>query len=216
MNPKTKVKICGIKQPEDAALAVDLGAAFLGFIFHPKSPRALDWTAYRALRKDLPAVRRVYVQVSPEPEELRRAEQEGFDFFQLHFPSDESPELIEQWATIVSPARLWLAPRIAPTEDFPASILPWAETFLVDTFRKETFGGTGETGDWGRFRQWAAAHPEKRWILAGGLSPENIVRAVAESGAGTVDVNSGIETSPGIKGHDRMRALFAALWQIDG
>jgi phosphoribosylanthranilate isomerase len=211
MKDRVAVKICGIRRAEDAALAAELGVAFLGFIFHPKSPRALDWASFEGLRESLPSVPRVYVQVRPELDELRRAAQEGFDFFQLHFAADERPDVVEKWAQVVSSERLWLAPRIPPGENFPAALLPLARTFLVDTFHREAFGGTGETGDWGRFREWAANHPSKRWILAGGLSPENIVRAVERSGALFVDVNSGIETAPGEKGHERMRALFAAL-----
>lgn len=211
MRAGIQVKICGIKQAEDAELAVTLGAEFLGFIFHSKSPRALDWAGYRRLRERLPPVRRVYVQVRPEPDELRAAAGEGFDCFQLHFAADESPSLVEGWAEVVSPERLWLAPRISPDQGFPAELLPFADTFLIDTYRKASFGGTGETGDWGRYREWSVGHPERRWILAGGLNPENIARAVEESGASIVDVNSGIEAAPGEKDHGRMQALFAAL-----
>lgn len=211
MSTKPEVKVCGLIRLADAELAVELGAGFLGFNCYPKSPRFLGLSAFRALREQLPPAKRVYVQVRPEPDELREAADEGFDLFQLHFSVGEDPRLIEAWATLVSPARLWLAPRIAPGEIFPKHLLGNAETFMIDTYRKGAFGGTGETGDWDRFRQWAEGAPEKRWVLAGGLSPENIAEAVEASQCAVADVNSGIEERPGLKDPVRMRAFFAAL-----
>jgi phosphoribosylanthranilate isomerase len=206
-----QVKVCGITDPGDGSLAVELGADFLGFIFYPKSPRCLDWDGFLQLRDELPPAQRVYVQVRPEPAELRRALSEGFDFFQLHFEAGEEAGLIEAWAETVGADRLWLAPKIAPGQDFPAPLLAHAGTFLIDTYRKGSFGGTGETGDWERFRGWSEARPDKRWVLAGGLAPENIQAALRESGASLVDVSSCIEERPGKKSHSRMREFFAAI-----
>lgn len=210
MTKKVQIKVCGITDPTDAELAVRLGADFLGFIFYAKSPRAVSVEDFRILREAVPSAKRGYVQVRPEPDELRRMADEGFDFFQLHFPAGEDLRLIEQWAEIVSPAKLWLAPKVAPGDPFPAELLVYAETFLIDTYRKDRFGGTGETGDWNRFREWSGNWPEKRWVLAGGLKPENLEEAVEKSGATVADIASGIEERPGKKDHARMRRLFAA------
>ncbi|MEX2381651.1 MAG: phosphoribosylanthranilate isomerase [Opitutales bacterium] len=211
MSTTTQVKVCGLTNGADAELAVELGCDFLGFIFYRKSPRAISPAAFRELRPHLSAANRVYVQVRPDPEDLRAAADEGFEFFQLHFSAGEDLRLIEAWAEIVSPPKLWLAPKIAPGEDFPEQLRDYAETFLIDTYRKESFGGTGETGDWTRFREWSELSPDKRWVLAGGLKPENIVEAIRATGAGVVDVSSGIEERPGKKDHVRMRAFFAAV-----
>lgn len=210
-----QVKVCGITNQADAEAAAGFGADYLGVIFYPKSPRAVTMAEFRTFGKDLPTtVKRVYVQVRPEPEALREAAAEGFDFFQIHFGATEDRRLIESWSKAVSPEKLWLAPRIAPGEALPNDLLPLAATFLIDTYRKDHFGGTGETGDWWRFRGWREKHPGKRWVLAGGLNPENILPALAASGADFVDVNSGVEVTPGKKDHRKMREFFAALAKV--
>ena len=86
-----------------------------------------------------------------------------------------------------------------------------AETFLLDTFHADKFGGTGETGDWAKFKRHQAAHPGKTWILSGGLNPDNIAAAITATGAKFVDVNSGVEQSPGIKSPAKLQALVLAL-----
>ena len=213
---EVEVKVCGLTRAEDAHLAVELGACQLGFIFYPGSPRGIDFGAFREIRDGLPAVERIYVQVNPEPDELKRAFDEGFLSFQIHFPAAISPARVEAWAEIATVARLSLAPRIAPGEEFPEELLGLADRFLIDTYRTNAFGGTGETGDWGRFREWSLRWPEKRWILAGGLSPENIASALTATGTRRVDVNSGIESRAGLKNPERLRAFFAALrgWSL--
>jgi phosphoribosylanthranilate isomerase len=93
--------------------------------------------------------------------------------------------------------------------------LPLAETFLLDTFHAEKFGGTGRTGDWEKFARHQQAHPQKTWILSGGLNPENIGEALRRSGARFVDVNSGVESAPGAKDHAKIE-LFVAALQLAG
>ena len=89
--------------------------------------------------------------------------------------------------------------------------MPLAYTFLVDTFHAEGFGGSGRTGDWAGFARLTEANPGKRWILAGGLNPDNVVPAIAASGARFVDLNSGVETHPGAKSPEKLRAAAEAL-----
>ena len=88
---------------------------------------------------------------------------------------------------------------------------PLADSFLIDAFSTDAYGGTGKTADWSGFAEWKSLWPDKEWILAGGLSPENVSRAVAISGAGRVDANSGVESAPGIKDSAKVRAFFASL-----
>ncbi len=206
------LKVCGMRRAEDARLAAELGADFLGFIFYPKSPRHLAFEAYDALAASLPGgPRRVAVMVEPSVEELAQAKGLRFDFFQIHARHDVSLERVRGWSEAVGAARLWLAPKLPPSAAFPAAWLDLAGTFLVDTFHAEGFGGSGRTGDWAGFAALARVHPDKRWILAGGLAPENVVEAIALSGARHVDVNSGVETNPGVKSPEKLRALAAAL-----
>jgi phosphoribosylanthranilate isomerase len=110
--------------------------------------------------------------------------------------------------------RLWLAPKLPPGEDVPAEWLPLAATFLLDTFHAGGFGGSGKTGDWDKFARHQQGHPQNTWVLAGGLTPDNITGAIASSGTRFVDVNSGVESSPGVKDRVKLERLAAALKQI--
>jgi phosphoribosylanthranilate isomerase len=90
---------------------------------------------------------------------------------------------------------------------------PAAKFILLDTFHAEGFGGSGKTGDWGKFARHQAAYPENFWILAGGLSAENIGAALAGTGARWVDVNSGVESAPGVKDEGKLKRFVTALRQ---
>jgi len=208
----TRLKFCGLTRAEDARLATELGADFLGFILHPKSPRFLSLEAYAQLRMVLPSgPARVAVMVEPSVDELVAAVAAGFDFYQLHARADTELALVAGWSSLAGAARLWLAPKLPPGVAFPQEWMPLADTFLVDTYHAEGFGGSGRTGDWSGFARLAAAHPDKTWVLAGGLSPENIAAARTESGASVLDVNSGVESAPGIKSSEKIRELAAVL-----
>jgi len=111
----------------------------------------------------------------------------------------------------VGPKNLWLAPRISPEDDFPVSMLPFADTFLLDAYDKEKFGGTGETSDWKGFANLKDNFPSKTWVLAGGLASENLSAALSETSATHIDLNSGIERSPGIKDRLKMEKIFSIL-----
>jgi len=104
-----------------------------------------------------------------------------------------------------------MAPRLAPGDSFPEAILEFADTVLIDTFSKSQIGGTGEVGDWEGFAALRETHPQIHWILAGGLSPDNALEAVAATGAEHIDVNSGVESAPGIKDAEKLRSLFKTL-----
>jgi phosphoribosylanthranilate isomerase len=81
----------------------------------------------------------------------------------------------------------------------------------MDTFDPALFGGTGRTGDWPKFRRHRERNPERTWILSGGLNPGNVGEALAGSGARFVDVNSGVESAPGVKDHARLKAFIVAV-----
>jgi len=207
-----QLKICGQTRAEDARVAAELGADFLGFILYPKSPRYLSLDAYQELAAALPAgPRRVAVMVEPTTDELAMAAGASFDLFQIHFSHTTPLETMRGWSLQLGAHRLWLAPKLPPSEDVPAEWLPLAGTFLLDTFHAAGFGGSGKTGDWEKFARHQQVSPQHAWILAGGLSPENIVEAVARSGTRFVDVNSGVESSPGVKDHGKLKRLAEAL-----
>jgi len=210
-----QLKVCGQTRAEDAHVAAEIGADYLGFILYPKSPRAIKLGRFAEIAPELPAgPRRVAVMVEPTTDELAAAVAAGFDFFQIHCAHTTPLATVQGWSMQVGAHRLWLAPKLPPGEDVPTEWLPLAATFLLDTFHTDGFGGSGKTGDWAKFARYRGTYPQHAWILAGGLSPENVADAVAKSGAFFIDVNSGVETSPGVKDHAKLRALGEILREI--
>lgn len=206
-----RLKVCGLASLVDADAADAIGADYLGFIFHPQSPRAIAPEQYAAMAPRLPPRKKVAVCVEPTPADLARLRELQFDAYQVHFRPVEARFAVAGWSESVGPDRLWLAPKLPPEQDVPAELLPCAETFLLDTFHPDKFGGTGETGDWQKFRRHRDAHSGKTWILSGGLNPANIAAAIAATGARFVDVNSGVELSPGVKSPEKLKAFVLAL-----
>lgn len=200
------VKICGITSAADARLAVEAGADALGFVFWARSPRAVDAAQARAIGEGIPAsIVRVGVFVDAAPEEMARvADTAGLDLLQLH--GDESPESAPSWCR---PA--WKALRVGP--EFTArDARRWADRVagvLLDTRSASAPGGTGETFDWALARR--ARESARFLMLAGGLTPENVERAIAVAHPDGVDVSSGVESRPGRKDPDKVRAFVAAV-----
>jgi phosphoribosylanthranilate isomerase len=204
-------KVCGLTSLLDAEFADACGADYLGFILHPGSPRRIALDRYKAIAPRLAGRRKVAVSVEPGPEALAAMIEAGFDRFQIHFSEEVPISTLEEWSRAVGKDRLWLAPKLPPGSGISEAILPLAGTFLFDTFQPEGFGGSGRTGDWKGFALHCQLHPSKTWILAGGLNPENIGSALVESGARFVDVNSGVESGPGVKDHLKLQAFVLAL-----
>lgn len=206
-----RLKVCGLTSIVDAEFADRCGADYLGFILYPKSPRYLPLATFDAMGPRLPDRNKVAVTVEPTLKELSAMAAAGFDFFQIHFRHDLPIATIAEWSKLVGVDRLWLAPKLPPTSEVAADLLPLAKYFLLDTFHAEKFGGTGETGDWGKFSRHQNAHTEKTWILSGGLNPENIGDALRRSEARFVDVNSGVESAPGVKDEAKLKRFVVRL-----
>ena len=211
MDKKISVKVCGITQASDIKLALSLGADYLGFIVYPKSPRALDLEKAAELLALVPNGKRVVVDVSTDPADLERYKRMGFNYFQIHVDSSLEPKVLDQYLDIVDRDQLWLAPRLAPTDPFPDWVLKYAKTIVFDTYSKDQFGGTGRTGDFARFAELKKQFFSTDWVLAGGLNPANIETAIRESTAEAVDVNSGVETAPGVKDLEKLRDFLDRL-----
>lgn len=206
-----RVKVCGLTSLVDAEFADKCGADYLGFILYPKSPRHISLAQYRAMSARLPDRRRVAVSVEPSADELTAMRDAGFDYFQIHFRAETPEEKLAEWSRIAGEKHLWLAPKLPPETEVSAATLARARFILLDTFHAETFGGSGRTGDWTKFARHRAAHPKHFWILAGGLNPENIGEALRQSGAKFVDVNSGVESAPGVKDHAKLKRFIVRL-----
>ena len=211
MNKTVGIKICGMTRADDVDLALALGADYLGFIVYAGSPRGLSLEHAIELASRVPEQRRVVVDVESSADDLQRYRDAGFAHFQVHtnLPIDEAD--LASRADIISRERLWLAPRVAPTDGFPVTALQYANTIVLDTYSAERVGGTGHTGDFERFSSLQAEHSGTQWILAGGLSPTNVVAAIERSNTECVDINSGVESAPGIKNPEKLRELFRVL-----
>jgi phosphoribosylanthranilate isomerase len=194
------VKICGITRMEDAEAAVAAGAAAIGFIFWPNSPRFIDPYRARRIAAALPAfVTPVGVFVNQPIDYVNGvASLVRLGAVQLH--GDETPgfaagvarPVIKALALGRSDARLWPAPM----------------RLLLDVHDPVARGGTGRTIDWPAAAELAA---QREVILAGGLTPDNVSDAIARVHPHGIDVSSGVERAPGIKDHQRLRALFEAV-----
>jgi len=205
----SQLKVCGITREEDGQMALSVGASFLGFILFEGSPRCISPEKAQFLWKhfQVEGSFSVAVEVDPSAERLEEIKNLCFDFFQLHFSSSINPQRISEWAEIAGPEKLWLAPRISPQENFDVGLLPFAETFLVDAYDEAKFGGTGLSADWERFSEWRNEYPDQKWVLAGGIGPENLKSALAKTNADIVDVNSSVEKKPGVKDHEKLKEL---------
>jgi len=200
-----KVKICGITRAQDAQLAASLGAWAVGFIFWPKSPRYIEPAQARAIADGLPPrVERVGVFVDESPDRVRAiAAAAGLTIVQLH-----GREARMDWDLAVP---MMKAVGLDNAGDEPV-LHEWLDVrVLLDAHDPDRRGGTGRTTDWTAASRIARM---REIVLAGGLRPENVADAIARVRPWGIDVSSGVEDAPGVKNHERMRALFAAVAEM--
>ena len=199
-----RVKVCGITRREDAALAVNLGASALGFVFWPRSPRAVVPGAVREITDGLPAfVSRVGVFVNESPARIATvAADAGLTCIQLHGDENAS-DYVDLRLPLIKALPVGEGFNLSAVEDLPARVTP-----LLDAHDPAWRGGTGRAIEW---TVAAAAARVRPLILSGGLNAENIKSAVATVNPYAVDVSSGVEATPGIKDESKLRAFFAAL-----
>ncbi|MFD1795612.1 phosphoribosylanthranilate isomerase [Paracoccus aurantiacus] len=206
-----QVKICGLTRPEHVAAAVEAGAAFVGFVFFPKSPRNVSAEVAAALAADVPAgVARVGLFVDPDDQMLDDVlAKVPLDIIQLH--GGETPDRVAELRARTG-LPVMKAVGVAGPEDLDAL---WdyglvADMILVDAKPPkdaELPGGNGLSFDW---RLLVGRKFLRPWMLAGGLTPENVAEAVRLTGAQAVDVSSGVEAAPGIKDPARIRSFIDA------
>ncbi|GAG13690.1 unnamed protein product, partial [marine sediment metagenome] len=185
------VKICGITRAEDARLAVNLGAAALGFIFYPLSPRYVAPSQARTIADTVRShTRLVGVFVNSLPEKINAIVDEvSLDLVQLS--GDEPPESC-QGVTVPIIKTFHVGANFDPAATLSYDI----HAFLLDTRQPGSYGGTGRAFEWSLVNRDAFARP---LILSGGLTPENIMDGIKAIRPQAVDVNSGVEASPGVK-----------------
>ena len=193
----TLVKICGVTRPEDAAVAVEAGADMIGVIFWPGSPRCASEEQARAVREAVPAgVRLVGVFVDERPQRIDELiESIGLDRVQLH--GKEPRALVERYGE-----RAIRGVRDGDLSVVPPGVpviydRPWGETRDVEALYAHWRAASGLVDDW-------------NLLLAGRLDPDNVAQAVREVRPYGVDCASGVESSAGIKDHEKVRRLVAA------
>ena len=194
--------------------AVEAGVDALGFIFHPKSPRVIEPGEARLIIEQLPPfVDTVGVFVDRDHEEVEEIIRFcSLSYVQLH--GQEPPRYCEQLARLAAPCQIIKALRVGPhlrAEEI-ASYSPHIRAFLLDTYQQGQEGGTGRCFDWSLI---TGLRLQRNFILAGGLDAGNIRQALETVQPATVDVNSGIESSPGRKDHARLRELVAQVRMIE-
>ncbi len=206
-----QVKICGLREPVHVAAAVEAGARYLGFVFFPKSPRAVTPAQAAELAGGVPpGIARVGLFADPGDALLEQVlAQAPLDVIQLH--GRESPARVAEVRSLTG-LPVMKAVGIAGPEDLPA-LMDYglvADMLLVDAKPPKDAvlpGGNGLAFDWRLLvgRRWL-----RPWLLAGGLTPGNVAEAIRLTGAKGVDVSSGVESAPGQKDSALIRAFIAA------
>lgn len=196
-----KIKICGITNFEDAITAVKLGADFIGFVFAP-SPRRITPETARAIISQLSdEVVTVGVFTAESAGQVKGiADYCRLGWLQFH--GDEPPDYCRLFSQ-----KVIKAVRVRDRDSLKSLTDYKVDAFLLDTYREDKFGGTGEVFD------WKIALEAKRYgqiFLSGGLDPENVAEAIKMARPYGVDVSSGIESKPGKKDIDKMRAFIEA------
>jgi phosphoribosylanthranilate isomerase len=203
----TAIKICGITNREDACFAAASGADAVGFIFHPKSPRYVAPETVKKIIQELPdGITTVGVFVNLDVLEVKKIVALcGLDMVQLH--GAESPDFCGQFprAQVIKAISLRSEDDLAQLCEYPV------QAMLVDAFAPQRHGGTGEKADWALAARVKELHP---LILAGGLSLANIQEAIACVSPDAVDINSGVESTPGHKDHMKVKEIIELVHSL--
>ena len=206
-----RVKICGLTEPAGLAAAEDAGAAYVGFVFFPPSPRSLEPDAAASLAVTVrPGIAKVGLFVNPDDAALETVlARVPLDMIQLH--GTETPGRV---AAVRRATGLPVMKAVGLSDPGDLSALieheGAADQILVDAKPPKGAarpGGNAVAFDWTLIagRRWT-----RPWMLAGGLTPDNVAEAVRLTGARQIDVSSGVESAPGVKDPARIRAFIAA------
>jgi len=211
MTSPVKIKICGLTEEEAVDAAIDAGAEFIGVVFYEKSPRFVTIDRAAELFDMVPEeIGRVGLFVNPDNALLDQVMNNlRLDYFQLH--GTESPERVEE-IRLEYGMPVIKAIAVGSAEDLDAAhayadVADWLLFDAKAPAGADRPGGNAVSFDWTLLsgRKWPCP-----WMLAGGLTPENVAEAVRLSGARAVDVSSGVESSPGVKDFEKIDAFIRA------
>ena len=208
----TRVKICGLKDPDLVRLCAAEGADWVGFVFVEASPRHVTPEAVETLLLGVGRSVPVALLANADDALIDRVTATGIRVLQLH--GQESPERVAEIRARTG-CEVWKAFGVETAEDLAgAGPFAAADRLLIDakhpTDAART-GGHGQAFDWSILKGWTAPKP---WILAGGLTPENVAGAITATGAPAVDVSSGVERLRGLKDKELVRAFLRAAKEV--
>jgi phosphoribosylanthranilate isomerase len=209
-----RVKICGITKPDQGRSIAQLGATALGFMCVRSSPRYIEPEQIRAIVLELPdgvdsSIDRVGVFADAAIEEICRIViVGGLNAVQLH--GNESPQVCQQLRAGLPSVEIIKALRIrdAATLQQAAIYEQYVDTLLLDAYHPNLLGGTGHTLDWLTLQSF---RPRCPWLLAGGLTPDNVQAALRLLSPNGIDLSSGVELAPGDKDLRKVERLFERL-----
>lgn len=208
----TAIKFCGLKDEVSLRTAVDAGAAYVGFVFFPASPRHLPLLEAAQLKARLPAHIKT-VSVLVDADDTLLADVKAIldpAYVQLH--GKETPERVRAIRALMPGTKIIKALRVRSGDDVAQAhaFSDVADMLLFDAKAPEGMlpGGNGLSFDWALLRGREFALP---WMLSGGLNPDNVAQAIAQTGAAMVDVSSGVESAPGVKDAGLIRAFAESV-----
>jgi phosphoribosylanthranilate isomerase len=201
-----RVKICGVNSAAAFDAAAEAGADWIGFVFSERSPRCVTpATAARLSSRLLGGPARVGLFVNPTDDDIAETlDAVRLHALQLYAPVDRISRIRAKFGVPV-----WRAVGVTTPGDLPESG-GIAAALVIEPKPPEGAtqpGGNGVALHWTMLKGW---HPEATWLLAGGLTPENVPQAILESGAAAVDVSSGVESTPGVKDAARIAEFVRA------
>jgi len=205
---RTRVKICGITNSEDAAKVIDAGADAIGLVFYRKSPRYIELQCAQEIIRSLPALVTVVGLFVNESAAQIETILNTLSLDQLQFHGDESNSDCIQFGK-----PYFKAVKVQDKDSVlrAQKLYPDANALLLDTPSKDAAGGTGKTFDWGL----VPTETTTALILAGGLHSDNVTQAIVEVGPYAVDVSSGVESAPGIKDREKIFNFITRVRDAD-
>ncbi|HAG81850.1 MAG TPA: phosphoribosylanthranilate isomerase [Cyanobacteria bacterium UBA12227] len=209
-----QVKICGITKPEQGQAIAQLGATALGFICVPASPRYVTPSQIRAVVDSLEvSINRVGVFADSRIEDICQVVSlGGLNAVQLH--GSESLEFCIQLRQSLPGIEILKALRVKTPDSLNQAEIyaNYVDTLLLDAYHPQQLGGTGQTLDWKTLQQF---NPSCPWLLAGGLTPDNVIDALKIVQPSGIDLSSGVERSPGDKDLDKVALLLQRILGIN-
>ena len=196
----TRIKVCGLTRVEDVEMAVELGAAAVGFVLEPSSPRCITLADVHGLLRSTPPYTCCVAVLGP------------FVYSRVLAPFDAVQAIGVTNADLEASQRAIHVHRVGSDDPMPDP--ESFDALLLDAFSPNAYGGTGVRIGLDAAKG-AIAESVRPVILAGGLTPDNVGEVVRELRPYAVDVSSGVESRPGVKDQDKLKALFEAVHEAD-